>query len=1381
MNKNILFKFLAIAAMLSHTAFAEAQISERAVKDNRKPGPIELKLVPTEPKVAGKMSKILKTDRKNAAADTDAFYGRTIYGALINSTEWANTSITDVPYGLYSFEMNESPQTTGYITNFGYNFLTGAYSHNRFVGITAMSIMGMLNGARYITIDTENWTEMKNIAYGTDKKSYGLLSSAMAYNPMDNRIYSFQYKDDLSGLDWCVYNPDYDEMDKIASFRGRYNVVTLAAVPSGEMYFINGYGDLYKIDRKTARPSLVGYTGITPILYVQNMMYDGRTGMFLWAAQTSDGSSLYSVDPATAETKKVLDFKNNEQFVALWSLDNEAPDGAPAQANDLKMTYDKDGGLEGTISFEVPTTTFDGKQLGNAVLYVWLDGEIIKTEEAQAGSRVSIPVSLTEGNHYVAVNLSNDEGFSPLAYVDQYAGYDIPKTVGNLTFTYDKAEGKNTISWTAPEGGLNGGYVDYDNLTYTIVRMPDSVTVADNYKETSFTEDEPQDMRNYSYRVYAVNNGKSGNYSESNKIICGNAFAAPYSQSFADASVFTEFFTVIDANEDGNTWRSGYSGDVRIDLISETSKGDDWLITPAIKLDGGTRYSFTMNMKTFTKGYPEDFELYVGTDPEDISTFKLFKKEEGLELYETYSDYKAEFNIEADGDYYVGIRYLSDKQNNGSLMLIKSVSVTKIGATKAPAPVSELKITPDADDAMAATISFVTPDKNLNDEPLSAISKVNVYRNGSTSPVHVFDSPAVNTALSWTDATVSKVGVNTYSVVAENEYGEGGVVSDSAFVGIYTAPYLESFDTRAASELYKSTLDGIDLEANPYYGWTYDENNKKMTFYAYLMDDETKLDAWLYTPMFKLDANAVYELGYNSNIMPMQGGDITYKVFMGTEQEQEAQSEYIGDMPLSEGYMPINESHNVITTEGGKFCFGFNIQASGMYAYPNAEIDNVSLTYLKSASSPFEFTDFKSEAYANGDLMADISFKAPAVDYHGNKLTENLKVEIYRGQNPTPVFSKEGVVPGSEIKWTDTQALHGQNTYMLVASNSYGRSEVLYDTLFVGRDVPMVVSDYRVKGSADNMNAIISWNTPETGANGGVIVADEISFNVYKYNPTDKVLTLIEKGVKDNSYVVENEPSDKQKTAYYAVSAVNTEGEGQALVGEVVLGKLYEMPFKESFANKELSTEPWMVVNGLDTYITWGVTNPDGESYNGATPQDNDGGVAYMYNGNQYETFTGAGFVSPKIALGDWNSTLKFWVYNIATAYPNNKPIVMVYVRADDGDIEFAGEYVVGSDTEEGWKQYEVKLDKFAGASHISFVFYGFTGGYQDVIYLDNIEMERGTASGISDIGADGKAVKDIKYYDVSGRETNGMVKGINIRVVTYTDGSTSTQKVMVK
>lgn len=1381
MNKNRFLKVLAVAAVFTQATIAGAQIAENITDVPRKPDPVELKSVPTEQRPVVTVSKILKSSAKNEAVNTEAFYGRTLYGAMINSTEWANSSIVDVPYGIYSFEIGESPQPVAHITNLSYNYVAGAYSSNRFLGISAMSVMGVLNGARYITIDTENWSELKNIVHGTDKKSYSLLSSAMGYNPIDNKIYSFQYKDDLSGYDWCVYNSDYDEMDKIASFRGKYNVITLAAVPSGEMYFINSYGDLYKVDRKTARPSLVGFTGITPVLYVQNMMYDDRTGMFLWAAQTTEGSSLYTVDPATAEAKKVLDFKNNEQFVAVWTLDNDAPDGAPAQVDNLKLTYDKDGGLEGTISFDVPTTTFDGKQLGNAVLYVWLDGEIIKTGEVKPGEKIALPVSLTEGNHYVAVNLSNANGYSPLASVAQYAGYDVPQKVGNLVFAYDKTEGKNSVSWTAPEGGVNSGYIDYDNLTYTVVRMPDSVTVAENYKETSFSEAEPQDMRSYYYRVYAFNNGKCGEYAESDKIICGNAFTAPYSQSFADKSVFTEFFTVVDANEDGNTWRAGYTTEVRIDLTQNNPVNDDWLITPAIKLDGGTRYCFTMNMKTFSNGYPEDFEICLGTNPEDLSTFKVFKKEEGLELYETFSDYKAEFNVEDAGEYYVGLRYLSTKEKNGALIMIRSVAVTEVGATKAPERVSELAIEPDADDAMEATVSFITPDKNLNGEPISSISKVNVYRNGGTESVHVFDNPAISTKLSWTDKGVSKVGMNTYSVVAENEYGEGGAVVDSAFVGIYTAPYLEGFDTRAAAELYKFTLDGLDLEANPYYGWKYDENNKKLTFYAYLMDDETKLDAWLYTPMFKLDANAVYELGYKANVNLMAGSNITNKVYMGTAQEPEAQGEYIADMPSSTGYKLTQVKHNVVTTDAGKFCFGFNTLASGMYAYPNAEIDDVSLTYLKSASSPYMFTDFKSEAYADGSLNADLSFKAPAVDYHGNKLNENLTVEIFRGQSPTPVMSKSDVVPGAEIKWTDTQAQHGQNIYMLVASNSYGRSEVLYDTLFVGRDVPMVVSDFQLKGSSDNMDAIISWSEPETGVNGGVLVDEEMSYNIYKYSPTDNVLTPIEKGVKGNTYTIENEPSDKQQLVYYAVSAVNTEGESQAVAGQVVLGKLYEMPFKESFANKELSTTPWQVVNGLSTYITWGVDNPNGDGNNGATPQDNDGGVAYMYNGNSYETFTGAGFVSPKIALGDWNSTLKFWVYNIATAYPNNKPVVMVYARPDDGEFELAGEYVVGSDTEEGWKQYEVKLDKYAGASHISFVFYGFTGGYQDIIYLDNIEMERGTASGISDIGADGKAVKDIKYYDVSGRETNGTVKGINIRVVTYTDGSTSTQKVMVK
>ena len=153
----------------------------------------------------------------------------------------------------------------------------------------------------------------------------------MAYNPVDDKIYAFMYKDDLSGLDWCVYNREYDEMDKIASFRGKYNVLALAAVPSGDMYFINAYGDLYRINKATGRPTMVGMTGVTPILYSQSMTYDNRTGLLLWAAQTSEGSAMYTVDPETAAVQKIISFRKNEQFTSLYSIESSAKDDAPAK------------------------------------------------------------------------------------------------------------------------------------------------------------------------------------------------------------------------------------------------------------------------------------------------------------------------------------------------------------------------------------------------------------------------------------------------------------------------------------------------------------------------------------------------------------------------------------------------------------------------------------------------------------------------------------------------------------------------------------------------------------------------------------------------------------------------------------------------------------------------------------------------------------------------------------------------------------------------------------------------------------------------------------------------------------------------------------------
>lgn len=1375
MNKKTFIYIAAAALTLLPTLEAAAQNKEEISLMLRKHAKAELKAVPCAERPTGKTVSVMKTAAQKANANTADFYGRKLYGTLINSTEWTDATITDVPYGIYSFDMAAQPAMTSHIKHFGYSFTSGAWGRGKFFGITPMSVMGALNGARYITIDTDTWTETKDIAYDTSKKQYSLLSSVMAYNPIDNKTYSFQYKDDLSGMDWCAYNEQYAEMDKLASFRGKYNVLALAAVPSGEMYFINGYGDLYTVNKANGRPSLVGYTGVSPQLYAQSMMYDGRTGLFLWAAQTPTGSYLYTIDPATADAKQVLKFNNEEQFVALWSLDNEAPDDAPAAAKNLKLAYAADGSLQGTLSFDLPTTTYGGSKLGVSTLNVWLDGVSLQNAEVQQGGKVVVPVELTEGNHYVAVNLKNDGGWSPLASLYQYAGYDVPKAVTEATFSNDTTESKSNVTWAASTGGVNDGYVDMSNLTYTIVRMPDSVTVASDYKETAFSEPTPEAMHNYSYRIYAVNNGKVSDYAETNSLICGGAFTTPYYQSFTDPSTFTDFFTVIDNNGDGTTWRTGYNGDIRFDLPYDGGTADDWVVTPAISLEDNTSYRITINLKTFSKGYPEDFDILVGSDPKDITTFQTVKEARGVELYETFTDYTADFTNATAGRKYVALRYLGKKENNSTMLLVNSFGVTKIGSADAPEAVEDLTVTPGEDDAMAATVSFKTPTKSIKGDDLTALTSVNVYRNDGAEPVYKFNAPAVGSQLSFTDTKVGKVGVNSFTVKAENESGEGRESTATAFIGVYTAPYQETFDTRDASELYTHTITGVDVAANPYYGWKYDETNHRMNHYAFNSSDTDRVEMWLYTPAIRLDADAVYALSYDVNVS-VYTQTIQNDVWMGADAKPESQTVKIADMPRSTNYAMKTVQNNVVTTEAGKYRFGFHSLGTAQYDYLSMDLDNIGLTYLKSAMSPYQFTDFTAEADKTGAQSATISCNAPSTDYRGQSLTGYLTVEVYRGQGVTPIYSKQDVAPGAEITYTDTQAQRGFNVYTLVAQNAYGRSEVLTDTVYVGIDTPNPVDSIAVVGVNGNRDAAISWEAPSAGKNGGVIIEDALTYNIYTYDPETNVLTPLKAGVKGNTYTVENAERSKQEVAYYAVSAVSAAGEGLATAMPVTLGKLYELPFKESFANKETATTPWQVDTESTYYYNWGVTNPDGATYNKATAQDNDGGVAYMYNGMYYDIYGGAGFISPKLTLGGADATLKFWVYNIATAYPDNAPTLKVYVHADDGADELVGDYVVGGSTEDGWRQYEVPLSAYKTAQHISLAFYGYTDGHSDVIYLDNITVERGVPSNVAEtIG--GKAIKSVSSYDLSGRRISSNAKGVLINRTTYTDGTTSTVK----
>lgn len=1262
-------------------------------------------------------------------ADKTLFDGRKIYGSLVSSSEWEGLFLTEVPYGVYSFTIGDNPAPEACISDMAYSFTSAAWGRDTHYGVAPMTFMGIINGARHIQIDTKDWVEKSNVMHESTEGTYSLLCCTMAYDPTDDTFYGFRYREDLTGLDWVKVDPATSDYEMLAAYRGKTVVLTLAPAPDGRMYCIDVEGDLYTVDKENGRVSLVGNTGVRPSSYDQSMVWDNRSGSFLWAAICDEGSVLFSVDPETAQASKVMKFRHDEQFASLYITDSDALPASPAAVGRLQLKYSSDGALDGAVSFNLPSKTFSGESLaGNVNLDVWLDGVNLKGVEAEAGGSVSIPVELEEGNHYIAVVTSNGEGWSPMRYVYQYAGYDTPIAPGSPRMEF--ADGVNTVTWQTPEGGVNKGYVDFDNLTYDVVRMPDGVTVASGISETSFTEPTPSALQAYYYVVTAVNNGHVSAPAETNRVLCGDAFPVPYSQSFEDEATFRDFFSVVDNDGDGNTWRYGFSGEIRMDYIRHEDNpvdADDWLILPKISMDKGVKYRFGMLMKIFTQMYKENFEILIGTDPADLASFRSVAMERDFtRIASEFDEYTCDFLVDEDGDYNLAVRYCSEYDKNGSLLMVRNVSVSKIGMGGAPAKVIDLTVTPDASDLLEATVTFRAPETDLCDAPLTSGMSVSVVRDSGDAPVHVFDDVLPGQELSWTDTEVPSVGLHSYTVVPANEAGDGEAISAEEFIGIYTAPYSTDFSDKKYSRTLWTTESNIDDNDNGWYGWNWTEDALGRHFNCYyFLTKNRETDIWLFSPKFKFEDNTVYTARYNGYFNTYGYPDIEWQIAYGPEASSDAMQmiEEIGG-----DYFAKDRETVIVNRDGGRYNIGFGVSGSAMNDYFAANLFNFNFIRRASAFAPCRMTDYNGVADKTGELKATLRFKAPATNYYDEPLdaSEELTVKIYQGKDATiPAYTTK-VAPGQAVEWTDEKALHGFNHYRVTCENSFGPGEALMDTIFVGRDKPAVVENLVFKADADNANVRISWSKPTLGENGGLVLDDETTYSIYAYEPSTQALTLIADNVADKSFLVAQGCTGAQQMYYYAVSAVNTEGEGSAMASSIVLGKPYDLPFAESFANASVSTQLWQALPMVQGATSAGTDNPVSQSYNKCEgPQDGDGGCAYFYNGYQYETMIGALLVSPKVRLDkDSSNELTFWAYHYQEPEEyEGRGAVYVAVSADDSPVEILTAFEVGGASEDGWTEHKVNLDAYRNSNFLSFVFMGVTPGYQDVIYLDNVRL----------------------------------------------------------
>ena len=514
-----------------------------------------------------------------------------------------------------------------------------------------------------------------------------------------------------------------------------------------------------------------------------------QTGSIYWASNYGQYSDygIFEVDPSTGSAKLIGDMSydgtnNEDQLTGLTTLEDvEQPRFVNAVSN-LGVSFVKNS-LSGKVTFTLPTQDSKGGTLTGDVNYqVSVDGTMTAQGKGAAGADVSVDVTTTAGQHFFSVEATQEGVSGDARAISKWIGDDYPKAPAGFTASIATKDDKGAnirVEWNPVKEGKHKGYVDSTKLSYTLLRMPDSIQVYTG-PDTTFTDRvEPDEPRHYTYKLWATHQTLASDTIVSNNLTVGLAHVPPYIDDFSDESKFSEW-TIVDNNHDKSTW--GRQNGLIVYQANSTNAADDYAVSPAMKLKAGSLYYISF---IALNSYPvEKVALYAGKSPSATAlTTELIAPVE-ITYEPRQHPLQAAFRPDADGIYYFGIKACSEADHG--LLYVENFAVTAVPAT-APAKPENLVVTPGDKGAQSATISFTAPAKTIGGDALTALDAVVVERDGEqifTSATTITPGDKVTVIDDGsTTSSMPSVGTHTYKVYGKAASVAGDFATAQVYVG----------------------------------------------------------------------------------------------------------------------------------------------------------------------------------------------------------------------------------------------------------------------------------------------------------------------------------------------------------------------------------------------------------------------------------------------------------------------------------------------------------------------------------------------------------------------------------------------------------------------
>lgn len=581
-------------------------------------------------------------------------------------------------------------------------------------------------------------------------------------------------------------------------------------------------------------------------------------------------------------------------------------------------------------------------------------------------------------------------------------------------------------------------------------------------------------------------------------------------------------------------------------------------------------------------------------------------------------------------------------------------------------------------------VTWTAPAAGVNEGYIdSANLRYNVYLNGRK----LNGTPVAGNSYSFTmpDAPYALYTAQV-EAVSHDKVSEQGASNSIKFGNPNELPY-----TMAPS---KSDFDLVKFvpspQSNEYTSWRSDwvYGQEDSYFFSTYTSGYNSESEWFFLPPVKARGNG-------SLI------EVTLEVAAGSDESDENLEVAFGNAQTPEAMVTAERwkgiSSGSWTTYKARFYADTDCGYVGIKTVKHPEGYKLKVRNIKvavspiSASIPAAVTDLEAVPFAQGKLKTKVSFSLPTTTMAGNALGGKVTAYVRTSAGTATVAG----APGSRQS-VDIDAIQGYDKLTVTTGDENDGMTALLK-IYTGTDVPSSLTDINVSHSDDYQGFTLSWETPQTGVNGGYIDPSKVTYALCKYNEEEWAWEVTEQLGSATSYEYTPSPSESLRMVELGILAQNEQGNsGNLRTVTVNCGKPLFLPLDaipgEDYYTTELYANMLAEAPTEEYTASWGYVPEISPTFVPVKPIDGTGGyVVGGKNGTRARAvmapFSTEGVASAGMEIQMW------------TATPQDS--IAVYAEASGIPCRFIGRYSCQSPG--AWEKHRFHLpEEFMGKKWVS-------------------------------------------------------------------------------